>query len=112
MKLARVFASVIGLANGLPTFAADAPPVPVVVTTARAENLGASLTATGTVVFLRGIFHSARCTWPMLAAAAGRSSNSAKCRCQSLPSCSASTLWTVAAGSGGAASCSLMSASR
>jgi multidrug efflux pump subunit AcrA (membrane-fusion protein) len=30
--------------------AADAPPVPVVVTTARAENFGASLTATGTVV--------------------------------------------------------------
>jgi RND family efflux transporter MFP subunit len=30
--------------------AADSPPVPVVVTTARAENFGASLTATGTVV--------------------------------------------------------------
>ena len=30
--------------------AADTPPVPVVVTTARAENVGASLTATGTVV--------------------------------------------------------------
>src|SRR5688572_9268707 len=30
--------------------AADAPPVPVVVTTARAENFGASLSATGTVV--------------------------------------------------------------
>ena len=30
--------------------AADAPPVPVVVTTARAENFGANLTATGTVV--------------------------------------------------------------
>ena len=29
---------------------ADAPPVPVVVTTARAENVGASLSATGTVV--------------------------------------------------------------
>jgi RND family efflux transporter MFP subunit len=30
--------------------AADPPPVPVVVTTARAENFGANLTATGTVV--------------------------------------------------------------
>jgi RND family efflux transporter MFP subunit len=30
--------------------AADPPPVPVVVTTARAENLGATLSATGTVV--------------------------------------------------------------
>jgi len=30
--------------------AGDSPPVPVVVTTARAENLGASLSATGTVV--------------------------------------------------------------
>ena len=30
--------------------AADAPPVPVVVTTARSENFGASLAATGTVV--------------------------------------------------------------
>jgi RND family efflux transporter MFP subunit len=50
MKLARVLASVIVLANGLPASAADAAPVPVVVTTARAENLGATLTATGTVV--------------------------------------------------------------
>jgi RND family efflux transporter MFP subunit len=40
------FASLVtGVAQG-----ADAPPVPVVVTTARAENFGASLTATGTVV--------------------------------------------------------------
>src|SRR6185295_15837601 len=33
-----------------PAIAADAPPVPVVVTTARSENVGASLAATGTVV--------------------------------------------------------------
>ena len=33
-----------------PIIAADAPPVPVVVTTARSENVGASLAATGTVV--------------------------------------------------------------
>ena len=34
----------------LDTRAADSPPVPVVVTTARAENFGASISATGTVV--------------------------------------------------------------
>ncbi len=50
MKLARVSALAILLTNALPALAADAPPVPVVVTTARAENLGASLSATGTVV--------------------------------------------------------------
>ncbi|MBC8024643.1 MAG: efflux RND transporter periplasmic adaptor subunit, partial [Steroidobacteraceae bacterium] len=50
MKLARVSALAILLTNALPALAADAPPVPVVVTTARAENLGARLTATGTVV--------------------------------------------------------------
>jgi len=33
-----------------PAIAADAPPVPVVVATARSENVGASLAATGTVV--------------------------------------------------------------
>jgi len=38
------------LAAALPAAAADTPPVPVVVTTARAENFGASLSATGTVV--------------------------------------------------------------
>jgi RND family efflux transporter MFP subunit len=39
------------VASGLaPAMAADTPPVPVVVTTARAENVGATLSATGTVV--------------------------------------------------------------
>ena len=57
-------------------------------------------------------FHTARCTWPMLAAAAGLSSNSANLSRQSGPSCSASTLCTVATGIGGAASCSLVSACR
>ncbi len=51
MKLTR---ACIVLASALATIgpanAADAPPVPVVVTTARAENLGASLAATGTVI--------------------------------------------------------------
>jgi RND family efflux transporter MFP subunit len=50
MKLNR---ACIVLASALaagPGSAADAPPVPVVVTTARAENVGASLAATGTVV--------------------------------------------------------------
>jgi RND family efflux transporter MFP subunit len=44
----------IVIASALATFgsarAADTPPVPVVVTTARAQNVGASLAATGTVV--------------------------------------------------------------
>ena len=35
---------------GLPASAADSPPVPVVVTTARAENFAVSIAATGTVV--------------------------------------------------------------
>jgi len=51
MKLTR---ACIVLASALATFesagAADVPPVPVVVTTARAQNVGASLAATGTVV--------------------------------------------------------------
>ncbi len=48
----------------------------------------------------------------MLAAADGLSSNSANCSRQSLPSSAASTLCTEAAGSGGAAFCSLVSAAR
>ena len=56
--------------------------------------------------------HTARCTWPIEAAAAGLSSNSANRSRQSAPSCSASTLCTVAAGIGGAASCSLVSVAR
>jgi hypothetical protein len=54
----------------------------------------------------------ARWTWPMLAAAAGLSSNEVNRSRQSSPSSVASTLWTLAAGSGGAASCSLVSAAR
>jgi len=51
MKLARVFAAlVLPLTGVTPVLAADSPPVPVVVTTARSENFGASLSATGTVV--------------------------------------------------------------
>jgi RND family efflux transporter MFP subunit len=50
MKFNRVcmlLASALAIA---PASAADAPPVPVVVTTARSEQVGASLAATGTVV--------------------------------------------------------------
>ena len=50
MKLARLFAFSLPLAGTVPVLAADAPPVPVVVTTVQSENFGASLTATGTVV--------------------------------------------------------------
>ena len=51
MKFARVFAALTFLPTGVaPLLAADAPPVPVVVTTARAENFSATLQATGTVV--------------------------------------------------------------
>ena len=51
MKLARVFAALsLPLTGALPVLAADAPPVPVVVTTVQSENFGASLAATGTVV--------------------------------------------------------------
>ena len=50
MKLNRVcMVLASALAIG-PAMAADAPPVPVVVTTAKSENVGASLAATGTVV--------------------------------------------------------------
>ena len=61
---------------------------------------------------LRPSFHTARCTWPIDAAAAGVSSNSANSDRQSSPSRSASTLCTVRAGIGGAASWSLVSAAR
>lgn len=51
MKLARVFAVIaFPLAGTVPVIAADAPPVPVVVTTVKSENFGANLAATGTVV--------------------------------------------------------------
>jgi len=50
MNLARMSVHAILVLSSVPALAADAPPVPVVVTTARAENLGASLSATGTVV--------------------------------------------------------------
>jgi RND family efflux transporter MFP subunit len=51
MKLARMFAALsLPLTGALPVLAADAPPVPVVVTTVQSENFGASLAATGTVV--------------------------------------------------------------
>jgi RND family efflux transporter MFP subunit len=51
MKRARLFA-LFALAHtcAMPLYAADPPPVPVVVTTARSEKSGASLSATGTVV--------------------------------------------------------------
>ena len=51
MKLTRAcIVLVSALAACGSAIAADAPPVPVVVTTARSENVGASLAATGTVV--------------------------------------------------------------
>jgi RND family efflux transporter MFP subunit len=50
MKLIRVFAVTLPLTGAAPVLAADAPPVPVVVTTVQSENFGASLAATGTVV--------------------------------------------------------------
>jgi RND family efflux transporter MFP subunit len=50
MKLVRVFAMTLPLMGAVQVRAADAPPVPVVVTTVQSENFGASLTATGTVV--------------------------------------------------------------
>jgi RND family efflux transporter MFP subunit len=49
MKLLPLFALAVPL-TALRAFAADAPPVPVVVTTVQSENFGASLAATGTVV--------------------------------------------------------------
>jgi len=50
MKTARPSLLLLGALLALTAHAADTPPVPVVVTTARSENLAASLSATGTVV--------------------------------------------------------------
>ena len=50
MKLNRACIVLVSALAVAPVIAADAPPVPVVVTTARSENVGASLAATGTVV--------------------------------------------------------------
>jgi RND family efflux transporter MFP subunit len=50
MKLLPLFALALPLTGVVPALAADAPPVPVVVTTVQSENFGASLAATGTVV--------------------------------------------------------------
>ena len=50
MKLLPLFALALPLTGAMPALAADAPPVPVVVTTVQSENFGASLAATGTVV--------------------------------------------------------------
>jgi RND family efflux transporter MFP subunit len=51
MNLVRTTVLVFSLASVIPAVGAESPPpVPVVVTTARAETLGASLAATGTVV--------------------------------------------------------------
>ena len=50
MKTARPSLLLLGALLALTAHAADTPPVPVVVTTARSENFAASLTATGTVV--------------------------------------------------------------
>ncbi len=55
---------------------------------------------------------TALCTWPIEAAAAGRSSNSAKLARHSSPMSLARTLCTVRAGSGGADSCSLARVAR
>jgi RND family efflux transporter MFP subunit len=50
MKLARLLAVFAFVPGAMPLYAAEPPPVPVVVTTARSEKFGASLSATGTVV--------------------------------------------------------------
>jgi len=50
MKSLALFALALPLTGAVPALAADAPPVPVVVTTVQSENFGASLAATGTVV--------------------------------------------------------------
>jgi RND family efflux transporter MFP subunit len=50
MKLLPLFALALPLTGAMPALAADAPPVPVVVTTVQSESFGASLAATGTVV--------------------------------------------------------------
>ena len=56
--------------------------------------------------------HTARCTCPIEAAAAGFSSNSRNNSRQSAPIRSSSTAWTVRVGIGGAASWSLVRAAR
>ena len=56
--------------------------------------------------------HVARCTWPMLAAAAGASSKSRNRSRHFPPSCWARTACTVRTGIGGASSWSFTSASR
>jgi RND family efflux transporter MFP subunit len=50
MRLLRPCLLVLGTLTTLASRAADAPPVPVVVTTARSENVAASISATGTVI--------------------------------------------------------------
>ena len=55
---------------------------------------------------------TALCTWPIDAAAAGMSSNSANRARQSSPSSSRRIAWIDSAGSGGAASWSLVRAAR
>ena len=64
-------------------------------------------TATG-----RPSFQTARCTWPMLAAAAGLSSKDWNLRRHCLPKFSTSTACTFSAGSAGACSCSFVSVAR
>ena len=56
--------------------------------------------------------HSARCTWPIEAAAAGSSSNRLNWRRQSAPSSRASTWCTKVDDIGGAASCSFVKVAR
>ena len=50
MKLLRACLLALGSLTAFATRAADAPPVPVVVTTAKSENVATSISATGTVV--------------------------------------------------------------
>jgi RND family efflux transporter MFP subunit len=50
MKLLRPCLLVLGMLTTFASRAADAPPVPVVVTTAKSENVATSISATGTVV--------------------------------------------------------------
>ena len=66
-----------------------------------------TLTATS-----RPSFQTARCTWPIDAAAAGLSSNERNFCLQRGPSSATSTAWTIEAGIGGAASCSLVNVAR
>ena len=50
MKLLRPCLLALGSLAAFASRAADAPPVPVVVTTAKSENVATSISATGTVV--------------------------------------------------------------